>query len=292
MKEVFRSVEQYVVPLILVLSGAAAISFFNSATGLETQPKEMLIGGLALVGSGLLMTPVFNKLIRKRAISIIIGLLLATAAIALGYKVIDVINSENTHRVNREIAVKNTVQRMKDIRLAQEQHRLFKGAFATSLDSLVDFLDEPLIPVPYRAGNVMEDKYFQVNQIKSKERSKFIISSDKMKEMGMTESEALSKHYEVRDTTFVSVGAKYFSKDYRMKRNLPLVDVNELPFNPWSEERFLLEHRRGSEENKKDIYIRVTDLTPYPVDQEDRVKKDTLRFGSLEEISLQGTWSE
>ena len=108
----------------------------------------------------------------------------------------------------------------------------------------------------------------------------------------MTESEALSKHYEVRDTTFVSVGAKYFSKDYRMKRNLPLVDVNELPFNPWSEERFLLEHRRGSEENKKDIYIRVTDLTPYPVDQEDRVKKDTLRFGSLEEISLQGTWSE
>jgi len=41
-----------------------------------------------------------------------------------------------------------------------------------------------------------------------------------------------------------------------------------------------------------DVYIKITDPTPFPVDQEDRVKKDTLSFGSLDALNLDGNWRE
>ncbi len=298
MKDILRTVEQYVVPAILVAAGVAALLFYTGAKGLETQPQEMLIGGICLIAAGLLMSPLFNKFL-KRGLSLILGLVLSVGALALGYKVYDVIASESNHRATKEQADANTIQRLKDLRLAQEQYKNYNDVYAKSFDELITFLDKPVVPVPYRNGNVMEDQFFQKNPDEMKKRDEYIISKDKLADLGMTEAEAIKKHYEVRDTTYITVRKKFFSDEARARRKLPPVDIAELPFNPHSEERFEFEYRTDSlsaeaiEAGKKaNVYVKITDPTPYPIDQNDRVKKDTLSFGSLESLNLDGNWRE
>ncbi|MFK7756724.1 MAG: hypothetical protein AB8B53_07315 [Flavobacteriales bacterium] len=296
MKDILRTVEQYVVPALLLAVGIASIVVYNNAKGLETQPNEMLIGGLCLVLAGILMTPFFNKFLKK-GLSLVLGLLLAGGAVALGYKVYDVIASENDHRVNKEIADAQTVQRLKDLRLAQEQYKTYNDVYAESFDQLISFLKKDVVPVPYRNGNVMEDKVFQENAEMMKKRESFIVSKDDLDSLGMTEAQAVKNHYEVRDTSYISVKKKFFSDEARTRRKLPLVNIDELPFNPHSGQRFKLESRvqqlsNISKDRKPEVYVKFSDPTPYPIDQEDRVKKDTLSFGSLDSESLDGNWRE
>ncbi len=296
MREVLRTVEQYVVPALLIATGIGAILFFTNASGLETQPKEMLIGGLCLVGAGILMTPFFNKFLKK-GLSLILGLVLTVGAVALGFSVFNVISSESNHRISKEMADQNTIQRLKDLRLAEEQYKLYNDVYTDDFDSLLLFLNEPLVPVPYRNGNVMEDKFFQERPDEMDKRDEYVISKKDLQELGMTEKQAVKRHYEVRDTSYISVYQKYFSPKARKKKKLPPVDINELPFNPHSGERFKLESRKerlsiASTGVKPNVYIKITDPTPYRIDQGDRVKKDTLSFGSLEALSLDGNWRE
>lgn len=296
MKDILRTVEQYVVPALLAVVGIAAIVMYNSAKGLETQPTEMLIGGLCLILAGILMTPFFNQFLKK-GLSLVLGLLLAGGAIALGYKVYDVIASENNHRINKEQADAATVQRLKDLRLAQEQHKAYNGVYSDNYDELIAFLKKDVVPVPYRNGNVMEDKVFQENAEMMKKRESYIISKDQLDSLGMSEAQAVKNHFEVRDTSYISVQKKFFSDDARARRKLPPVNIDELPFNPHSGERFVLDSRvqqltNISKERKPEVYVRFTDPTPYPIDQGDRVKKDTLSFGSLTSESLDGNWRE
>ncbi len=296
MKEILRIVEQYVVPVLLLAVGVAAIAVYQRASGLETQPTEMLIGGLCLILAGILMTPFFNSFL-KRGLSLVLGLLLAGGAVALGYKVYDVIASEDDHRKNREIAQAATVQNFKDLRLAMEQYKVYNGVYTDNFDTLIAFLRKDVVPVPYRNGNVMEDKFFQENPQEMEKRETYIIGKDELTALGMTEAQAVKKHYEVRDTTYITVEKKFFSDQARARRKLPPVNIDELPFNPWSEERFIIESRvqqltNISEDRKPQVYVRFKDPTPYPIDQNDRVKKDTLSFGSLDSESLDGNWRE
>lgn len=296
MRDFLRTAEQYVVPLLMMCTGIGAINFFNRATGLETQPKEMLIGGICLFLAGVLMTPIVNQFLKK-GMSLILSIVLIVGAISLGYAVYDVIVSENDHRGAKEMNDANTVQRLKDLRLAEEQYRLYNSVYTYSFDTLLTFLDEEVIPVPYRNGNVLEDKFFQANPDEMERRNEYIISVADLAEMGMTEEEALSKHYEIRDTSYISVNTKYFSDKARARRKLDPVDISKLPFNPHSGERFIIDYRIESVDNtalgvKPDVYVRFVDPTPYKIDQGDRVKKDTLSFGSLETLTLDGNWRE
>ena len=191
-----------------------------------------------------------------------------------------------------------TVQRLKDLRLAQEQYKLYNDTYTNDFDELIKFLDELVVPVPYRNGNVMEDKYFATDPELMKKRDDYIVSRSQLKLDGKSEAQAIKEHYEVRDTSYISVNEKFFSEKARARKKLAPVNINELPFNPHSEERFVLDYRiqtladDAAEDRKPDVYIKITDPTPYPVDQGDRVKKDTLSFGSLNALNLDGNWRE
>ena len=297
MRQFLRTVEQYLVPALLAATGIGAIVFYNSAKGLETQPLEMLIGGLCLLFAGIMMTPFFNQFL-KRGLSLVLGLLLLIGALALGYKVYDVIASKNNHMTSRELANSNTIQRLKDLRLAQEQYKLYNNVYAKNFDQLLAFMREPVVPVPYRNGNVMENKFFQSNPDEMKRRDEYIISKSELGDLGLTEAQAIKNNYEVRDTTYISIESKYFGDNMRARKKLSPVKIEELPFNPHSGERFRFDYEEQTlsedapEDRVADVYIKITDPTPFPVDQEDRVKKDTLSFGALDALNLDGNWRE
>ena len=297
MKQFLRTVEQYVVPALLITTGVGAVIFYSSAKGLETQPSEMLIGGLCLFFAGVMMTPFFNQFL-KRGLSLVLGLFLLIGALTLGYKVYDVIASKNDHQTFKTLADANTVQRLKDLRLAQEQHKLYENVYAKSFEELLTFIKKPVIPVPYRNGNVMENKFFQSNPEEMKRRDEYIISKSQLSELELTEEQAIKNNYEVRDTTYISVASKFFSDEMRARKKISPVKIEELPFNPHSGERFRFDYEEQTlsedapEDRVADVYIKITDPTPFPVDQEDRVKKDTLSFGSLDALNLDGNWRE
>ena len=131
-----------------------------------------------------------------------------------------------------------------------------------------------------------------------KRRDEYIISKSQLSELELTEEQAIKNNYEVRDTTYISVASKFFSDEMRARKKIAPVKIEELPFNPHSGERFRFDYEEQTlsedapEDRVADVYIKITDPTPFPVDQEDRVKKDTLSFGSLDALNLDGNWRE
>jgi len=296
MKNILRQIEQYVVPALLLFTGIAAVLFYGQAEGLETQPTEMLLGGLCLIGAGLLMTPIFNSFLKK-GVSIALFVLLSLGAAALGYKVYDVIASETTHREAKENADKDTIQRLKDLRLAFETYRSYNGAYTDNYDTLTAFLKSKVVPVPYRNGNVMENKFFQRNPEEMKRRDEYIISRAQLADLGLTEAQAVKQHYEVRDTTYITPEEKFFSDKVRERKKLPPVNIAELSFNPWNDKRFILDSDKQDSSmvakgQVQKVYIKVTDPEPYKIDQENKVTNFQFSFGSTDQENLDGNWKE
>jgi hypothetical protein len=68
---------------------------------------------------------------------------------------------------------------------------------------------------------------------------------------------------------------------------LPRVQVDKLWFNPLTGERFLLETDSTETGGLTLSTVLVKDPTPFG---REKVKKDTLRFGSLTEAHTDGNW--
>jgi len=261
----------------------------------------MKLGGLALIFSGILMTLIFFRLAKNKVLNIILSVVLGITALLFLFRVFNVIFAEDTHRKTRDLNTKNTTQRLKDLKFSLEKYKDVHGVYTYDLDELVAFLEEDNIAVPYRNGNVLEDKFFNdpKNAEAKKKRNSYIIHRKELKGMGMTEEQARAKNYEIRDTTYTSHKEKYFSDAYREKKNLPKIgDLDSLKYNPWSGKKFKVDYRL--EENydstktkrPREVYVKITDPTPYKIDQNDLVKKQALEFGDLEAAILDGNWTK
>ena len=93
--------------------------------------------------------------------------------------------------------------------------------------------------------------------------------------------------YKVRDTLFTTFYAENFAPEVRKAQRLAQVSLDSLPFNPYTGERFVMKTGAVEVGRVWQPTILVQDPSPFG---RDKVKKDTLRFGSLTEAHRDGNW--
>ena len=214
------------------------------------------------------------------------------SAVGLAYSVFYSVDEEISFQATKKRVNATTIQRLKDIRAAQESHLSVYGTFAETFDSLIQFVQEPVVPVEFNMGSFHDT----LPEAKSREEG-YVLTRDQIAEVaegeGLTEQGLLdlimedASPYKVRDTLFTSFYAENFAPEVRKAQRLAQVSLDSLPFNPYTGERFVMKTGAVEVGRVWQPTILVQDPTPFG---RDKVKKDTLRFGSLSEAHRDGNW--
>lgn len=123
---------------------------------------------------------------------IIIQILLVVVIIFLGYRCYESIMVPERFKVIKIQRTDRIVQRLKDIRTAQDAYKSVYHRYTGSFDTLINFI-----------------KYDSIKMVRS-----IGALTDEQLEAGMTESEAIKKGLILRDTIRVSALENIFGKDY------------------------------------------------------------------------------
>lgn len=123
---------------------------------------------------------------------IIIQILLVVVIIFLGYRCYESIMVPERFKVIKIQRTERIVQRLKDIRTAQDAYKSVYHKYTGSFDTLINFI-----------------KYDSIKMVRS-----IGALTDEQLEAGMTESEAIKKGLILRDTIRVSALENVFGKDY------------------------------------------------------------------------------
>lgn len=291
MDKFFKEINKYVVSILLFVAGVGFLGKYLSGDALENQPTAMLISSIALILVAALATP--YVLIRLQATHYRIMMLVATlAAVWLGYEVFYSVDEEIKFRELKAQVDSETVQALKDIRSAQEAHQTLYGIYCDDFDSLQRFIYEPVIPVSFNMGSFNDT----LSESRSAEMGLILTRADlpaKAEELGLTEEELIdliaqdSTTLKVRDVIYTTFYDENFAPEVRTSKRLPRVSMDSLWFNPLSGERFRLETDSVESGGVLQSTILVKDPTPFG---REKVKKDTLRFGSLTEAHTDGNW--
>jgi hypothetical protein len=291
MDKFFKEINKYVVSILLFLAGVGFLAKYLSGDELESQPTGMLISSIALIAVAALATP--YVLSRLQSVHYRIMMIVGTiAALWLGYEVFYSVDEEIQFRELKAQVDSETIQALKDIRDAQEAYQEIYGGFCDNFDSLQTFLFEPVIPVSFNMGSFNDT----LPEAKSAELGLILVRLDLSvvaEELGITEDAFInliaqdSTSYKVRDVIYTSFYEENFSPDIRATKRLSRVSVDSLWFNPLSGERFRLETGSVESGGVMQATILVKDPTPFG---REKVKKDTLRFGSLIEAHTDGNW--
>jgi hypothetical protein len=214
------------------------------------------------------------------------------AAVWLGYEVFYSVDEEIQFRELKAQIDSETVQALKDIRSAEEAHQTIYGVYCDDFDSLQRFIYEPVIPVSFNMGSFNDT----LPEAKSAEMGLILTRAElpaKAEELGLTEEELVdliaqdSTIFKVRDVIYTTFYDENFAPEVRASKRLPRVSVDSLWFNPLSGERFRLETDSVESGGVLQATILVKDPSPFG---REKVKKDTLRFGSLTEAHTDGNW--
>ncbi len=291
MEKFFSEINKYVISILLFFAGMGFLIKYLSGDELESQPGAMLIASLALIVVACLATPwVLERMNRKHY-----RVLMAVGTIAslwLGYQVFYSVDEEIEFRELKTLVDAQTIQSLKDIRDAQEAYQKIYGVFCNDFDSLKSFLFEPVIPVNYNMGSFHDT----LPETKSVDEGYILKRSDLMElaaEMDMTEEELVDQisadllPYKVRDVIYTTFFDENFNAEVRKGKRLGPVSVDSLWFNPLSGERFMLLTDSVEVGGVLQSTILVKDPSPFG---RAKVKKDTLRFGSLTEAHTDGNW--
>ena len=291
MEKFFNEINKYVISILLFLGGFGFLAKYLSGDALESQPVAMLYASLAMIAVGVVAMPVVLEKLDQKVYKglLAVGVL---AAAGLAYSVFYSVDEEIQFQATQKRVNATTIQRLKDIRSAQESHLAVYGTFAETFDSLILFVQAPVVPVEFNMGSFHDT----LPEAKSREEGYVIKREDIAaiaEEEGTTE-EALFElitsdmsPYKVRDTLFTSFYAENFAPEARAAQRLPQVSLDSLPFNPYTGERFLMKTGAVEVGRVWQPTILVQDPTPFG---RDKVKKDTLRFGSLSEAHRDGNW--
>ena len=289
-----HSISSYIISILLIIIGLVAISSFVGGwiDGLESQPVGMLVAGFSLLAVGIITIPnVLDKLndLGESKAFLYLGIL---GVLGLGYAVVNSVTTEIDFQNTKEMVEKQTIQRLKDIRDIQIAHRTLKGSYAYDFESLGLFIHEDVVPVTFNMGSFHDT----LSEEKSNEQGYIIKRNDLdslSNELEMTYDSLYSlieddnSPYKIRDTTLTSFYAENFTDEIRMKRKLPLFNIDSLSKNPLTSERFIMKISAVEVGRVWQPTILVQDPTPFG---RDKVKKDTLRFGSLTEAHTDGNW--
>jgi hypothetical protein len=291
MDKFFKEINKYVVSILLFFAGMGFLGKYLSGDALESQPTAMLISSIALIAVAALATP--YVLSRLQASHYRIMMIAGTVvAVWLGYEVFYSVDEEIQFRELKTQVDAETIQALKDIRDAQEAHQQIYGVFCDDFDSLQRFIYEPVMPVSFNMGSFNDT----LPESKSAEMGLILTRAELpavAEEMGLLEEELIdliaadSTTYKVRDVIYTTFYKENFTPEIRSAKRLPRVAIDSLWFNPLSGERFRLEIDSVESGGVLQSTILVKDPTPFG---REKVKKDTLRFGSLTEAHTDGNW--
>ena len=285
--------------LILLVAGLAWTTMYirsvmaSTDTADLSQPVEMLFAGLALMVSGVLAMPAVLDRIPQNAYRALMVVGIAGAAYFFMASTNSVLDEEQ-FQMDRARINAVTIQRLTDIRDAELAYREVKGEFTNSFDTLLAFINEPLVPLNFSIGSFHDT----LPEADCREAGFVIQRADVpgiAAEMGWTEQALLDSitadavAYKVRDTLYTSFFAENFTDEKRADKKLPAVDLDSLTFSPTSGERFRIDTTYVEQSGLRVSAVQVQDPTPFG---RPNVKKDTLRFGSLVEAHTDGNWRQ
>lgn len=291
MDKFFKEINKYVVSILLLFAGMGFLGKYLSGDALESQPTAMLISSLALIAVAALATP--YVLSRLQASHYRIMMIAGTVvAVWLGYEVFYSVDEEIQFRELKTQVDAETIQALKDIRDAQEAHQQIYGVFCDDFDSLQRFIYEPVVPVSFNMGSfndtLPESKSAEMGLILTRAELPAVAEEMGLSEEGLIDLIAAdSSTYKVRDVIYTTFYDENFTPEIRSAKRLPRVAIDSLWFNPLSGERFRLEVDSVESGGVLQSTILVKDPTPFG---REKVKKDTLRFGSLTEAHTDGNW--
>ena len=291
MEKFFSEINKYVISILLFVAGASFLIKYISGDKLESQPTAMLIASLALIIVAVLATPVVLEKLNRQHYRILMGVG-TVASLWLGYEVFYSVDEEIQFREKKAMVDEQTVQSLKDIRDAQEAYLKIYGEFCNDFDTLKSFLYRPVIPVSFNMGSFHDT----LPEGKSWEEG-YVLTRDTLaplaEELGISEDELIENisddlmPYKVRDIIYTTFYAENFTSEVRASKRLPAVSVDSLWFNPLTGERFRLSTDSIQVGGVLQSTILVKDPTPFG---RAKVKKDTLRFGSLTDAHTDGNW--
>jgi hypothetical protein len=291
MEKFFSEINKYVISILLFVAGASFLIKYLSGDKLESQPTAMLIASLALIIVAVLATPAVLEKLTRQHYRILMGVG-TVASLWLGYEVFYSVDEEIQFREKKAMVDEQTVQSLKDIRDAQEAYLKIYGKFCNDFDTLKSFLYRPVIPVSFNMGSFHDT----LPEGKSWEEG-YVLTRDTLAplaaELGISEDELIENisddlmPYKVRDIIYTTFYAENFTSEVRASKRLPAVSVDSLWFNPLSGERFMLSTDSIQVGGVLQSTILVKDPTPFG---RPKVKKDTLRFGSLTDAHTDGNW--
>jgi len=285
--------------LILLVAGIAWTTMYirsvlaSTDTADLSQPTEMLFAGLALILSAVLAMPAVLDRIPQKAYRV----LMAAGVIGAAYFFMASTNSvldEEQFLADQKAVNAITIQRLTDIRDAQLAYKDVHGEFTDSFDTLLAFINAPLVPLNFSIGSFHDT----LPEAMCDEEGYVIRRADVpgvAAELGWDEQSLLDSitadavAYKVRDTLYTSFFAENFVEEKRTDKKLPKVDLDSLSFSPTSGERFMIDTTYVNQSGLRVSAIKVQDPTPFG---RANVKKDTLRFGSLVEAHTDGNWRQ
>lgn len=133
---------------------------------------------------------------------LIIQIVLGIAVVVLGYLCVDSIMKPLEFEKEKNRHEERVIQRLKDIRTAQEAYKGLHGIYTASFDTLIHFVKYDSMKVVRAIGDLTDDQL----------------------EAGMTELEAIKKGFIIRDTIRKAAIDSLFGKDY------PIDDLRYVPF--------------------------------------------------------------
>ena len=282
---------KYVISAFLLLSGSVSVVKFLLGDALESQPWGMFFAGLALIFVGIIALPsVLDKINTKDyKWLLVVGVL---GSLGLSLSVVMSVNDEIVFQETKVQVQAQTIQRLKDIRESQLSHKSIYGTYALDFDSLKSFIKAVVVPVTYNMGSfhdtLPERKSFENGYVIKR------LDLDSISSMiGVTQLQLLSdieednSPFKIRDTTYTSFFAENFTQEERTSSKLPLFKMNEMPFNPLTGERFIMKVGIVEVGGLWQPTLLVQDPTPFG---REKVKKDTLSFGSISEAHTDGNW--
>lgn len=139
---------------------------------------------------------------RMKHIKIILQIVLALVIIYLGYKCYESIRIPERFKEIQKQRNERIVERLKDIRTAQDAYRSVYGIYTPSLDTLIHFMKYDSVIIVRQIGSLTDDQV----------------------EQGITEEEAIKKGWIIRENIKVNALENTFGKDY------PIDNLKIVPF--------------------------------------------------------------
>ncbi len=289
-----HDISKYIISALLLLFGLVALfSYMLGLTGdgLESQPLGMLFAGISLIGVGFIALPEVLDILNAKSYKVVLmaGVVIA---IGLGCSVIYSISEEIEFRETKLRVEQQTIQQLKDIRDIQLAHKSVRGTYAPDFDSLAIFVHADLMPVTFNMGSfhdtLPENKSAELGYIIKRADLDSIAEINEITyDSLLTSIEEDNSPYKIRDTLYTSFYAENLTKEARTASKLPEFDLDAMPFNPRTGERFVMNTSAVEVGGLWQPTIIVQDPTPFG---REKVKKDTLKFGSLTEAHTDGNW--